>query len=140
MYVCKAGFDVETAIRSHMQIVWQDDKLFLASCNCRINSVMTKSLDKLAALSLHSAYLSHPVPKARDDELPYDGVVAVQGVAAAAVVIILPLRRQHVVHSVVQTSAQQHPSSQLCGVLSISQDLVCRPINTSARLGCAASF
>jgi hypothetical protein len=35
----------------------------------------------------------------------HNGVVAVEGVAAAAEVVVLPLRRQHVVHPVVQAPA-----------------------------------
>mmetsp|Transcript_30026 Transcript_30026/g.84734 ORF Transcript_30026/g.84734 Transcript_30026/m.84734 type:complete len:269 (+) Transcript_30026:1814-2620(+) len=46
--------------------------------------------------------LRHPEAQAVHNEAPHHRVVAVEGVAAAAVVVVLPLRRQHVVHPVVQ--------------------------------------
>ena len=46
-------------------------------------------------------HLQDPVAKAIHDELAHCRVVAVQGVAAATVVVVLPLWRKHVVDSVV---------------------------------------
>ena len=50
-------------------------------------------------------HLADPVAQAVQDEAPYEWVVAVDGVPAAAVVVVLPLRRQHVVYAVVQAPA-----------------------------------
>ena len=50
--------------------------------------------------------LADPVLEAVHDELAHHGVVAVEGVAAAAVVVVLTPGGKHVVHAVVQAPAQ----------------------------------
>ena len=52
-------------------------------------------------------HLCHPVLEAVQNESADDGVVAIDGVAAAAVIVILAARGQHIVHPVVQAPA--HP-------------------------------
>ena len=50
-------------------------------------------------------HLHHPVAQRVQHKLAHDRVVAVQRVAAARVVVVLPLGRQHVIHPVVQPPA-----------------------------------
>lgn len=51
-------------------------------------------------------HLQHPVSQAVHNELAYSGVIAIEGVATAAVVVVLAFRGQHVVHSIVQAPAE----------------------------------
>ena len=46
-------------------------------------------------------HLYNPVAQAVYNELAHDWMVAVEGVAAAAVVVVLTLWRKHIVHAVV---------------------------------------
>ncbi len=48
------------------------------------------------------AVIHCPIPQAFQNQLPDDGVVAVQGIAAAAEVVVVPVGRQHVVDLVVE--------------------------------------
>ena len=59
---------------------------------------------EIKAESIH-VHLGDPVAETGGDELAYSGVVAVHGVATAAVVVVLPLRGEHVVDPVVQAPA-----------------------------------
>ena len=47
-------------------------------------------------------YSRHPVPQAVEHQLPHDRVVAVERVAAAAEVVVVAFRREHVVRRVVE--------------------------------------
>ena len=53
-----------------------------------------------------------PIAQAVHNEAPHHGVVAVDHVAAAAVVVVLPLRGQHVVDTVVKASAGKSQEGQ----------------------------
>ena len=50
-------------------------------------------------------HFQHPVAQTVDYKLPCLRMIAVEGVAAAAVIVVLPLWCQHVVHTIVQTPA-----------------------------------
>ena len=48
------------------------------------------------------AVAHRPVPQAFQDQLPHNGIIAVQSVAAPAEIVIMPLGSQHIVHFVVK--------------------------------------
>ena len=52
-----------------------------------------------------NVHLCDPVPQAVNNELAHNGVVAVESVATATVVVILPLRCKHVINTIVKAPA-----------------------------------
>ena len=60
---------------------------------------------KAEAIHMH---LHHPIAQAIHDELTHHRVVTVESVAAATVVVVLPLRSQHVVYTVVKPPAARN--------------------------------
>ena len=55
-------------------------------------------------------HLCDPVPQAVHNELAHDWVIAIEGIAAATVVVVLPLWRKHVIHAIVKTPAGKNQS------------------------------
>ena len=43
----------------------------------------------------------HPVPQTVQDHLLHHRMVAVERIAAAAEIVVIPIRRQHVVHVII---------------------------------------
>ena len=68
-----------------------------------------------------------PVPQAFQDHLAHDGVVAVQGIAAAAEIIVIPVGRQHIIDLIVEALETEGRTLfvALCGMVehNVKDDL-----------------
>ena len=68
----------------------------------RMGSCQNRCQVESEAIYMH---LCDPIPQAVYNELAHNWVIAVEGVPTATVVVVLPLRRKHVVNTVVESPA-----------------------------------